>query len=71
MEEDSSDSVPEIPSPTNVRGIKKKKVIMGYSSSLHNACWGLFQSQEEPSEHEIVYKDQTYMVGDFVYIEPR
>ncbi|XP_076447907.1 protein polybromo-1-like isoform X4 [Babylonia areolata] len=28
-------------------------------------------SQDEPSENEIVYKDQTYMVGDFVYIEPR
>ncbi|KAL8620376.1 hypothetical protein ACOMHN_013001 [Nucella lapillus] len=28
-------------------------------------------SQEEPSENKIVYKDQTYTIGDFVYIEPR
>ncbi|XP_025107181.1 protein polybromo-1-like isoform X2 [Pomacea canaliculata] len=28
-------------------------------------------SSDEPSENEIVYKDQTYKIGDFVYIEPR
>ncbi|XP_070193759.1 protein polybromo-1-like isoform X2 [Littorina saxatilis] len=28
-------------------------------------------AQEESSENEMVYRDQTYMVGDFVYIEPR
>lgn len=31
----------------------------------------MLQSSDEPSENEIVYKDQTYKIGDFVYIEPR
>ena len=27
--------------------------------------------EEEQSEDSIVYKDQTFTVGDFIYIEPR